>query len=191
VSALVPRWEWRSFGEDFGPAEARFAALEPVKVQESDEIYVLSTRGDASVKVRDALMDVKHLEKVNDDGLEQWIPVLKVEFPLAAADAATLLAALGAAGYVGEVPTLADLLRLVEAAPGLRWVGVHKRRARYTVGGCMSELSEISADGHATRTIAVELEDPALVIAAVRDLGLGDRPNICMARGLKTLIGFE
>jgi exopolyphosphatase/guanosine-5'-triphosphate,3'-diphosphate pyrophosphatase len=77
VSAVVPRWEWRTFGEDFGPAEAQFAALTPENLQESDEIYVISTRGDASVKVRDALMDVKHLEKVNDDGLEQWITVLK------------------------------------------------------------------------------------------------------------------
>ena len=31
-------------------------------------------------------MDVKHLEKVDDDGLEQWQPVMKAAFPLPAAD---------------------------------------------------------------------------------------------------------
>jgi exopolyphosphatase/guanosine-5'-triphosphate,3'-diphosphate pyrophosphatase len=190
VSAVVPRWEWRTFGEDFGPAEAQFAALTPEKVQESDEIYVISTRGDASVKVRDALMDVKHLEKVNDDGLEQWIPVLKSEFPLDVGDAVTLLAELGVAGSPAETLTLDELLGTVEAAPELRPVDVHKRRARYTVGGCMAELSAITADGRATRTVAVELEDPELVISAVRELGLVERPNTCMARGLKALVGF-
>ncbi len=190
MSAVVPRWEWRTFGEDFGPAEAQFAALTPENLQESDEIYVISTRGDASVKVRDALMDVKHLEKVNDDGLEQWIPVLKSEFPLDVGDAVTLLAELGVAGSPAETLTLDELLGTVEAAPELRSVDVHKRRARYTVGGCMAELSAITADGRATRTVAVELEDPELVIAAVRELGLVERPNTCMARGLKALVGF-
>jgi exopolyphosphatase/guanosine-5'-triphosphate,3'-diphosphate pyrophosphatase len=188
---IVPRWEWRTFGEDFGPAEGRFAGLTPDAVQESDEIYVLSTHGDASVKVRDELMDVKHLETVNDDGLEQWIPVLKAQFPLRAGDAETLFTELAVTGSHGEMLPLDDLLATVEANPELRWVDVHKHRARYTIGGCMAELSEITADGHSTRTIAIELEDPALVIGAVRDLGLGDLPNMCMARGLKALLGWS
>ena len=40
-------------------------------MQESDELYVLSEETDASVKIRDGLMDVKQLEGVNGDGLEQ------------------------------------------------------------------------------------------------------------------------
>jgi exopolyphosphatase/guanosine-5'-triphosphate,3'-diphosphate pyrophosphatase len=187
---IVPRWEWRTFGDEFGAAEDKFAALTPERVQESDEVYVLSTKGDASVKVRDELMDVKHLEHVNEDGLEQWIPVLKGGFPLAADDVATLFSALGLGDSPDGTLTYDELLATIEATPELRWIDVHKRRARYTVGGCMAELSEIAADGHPTRTIAVELEDPALVIAAVRDLGLGDRANTCMAKGLKALVGF-
>jgi exopolyphosphatase/guanosine-5'-triphosphate,3'-diphosphate pyrophosphatase len=187
---IVPRWEWRTFGDAFGATEDKFAALTPERVQESDEVYVLSRQGDASVKVRDELMDVKHLEHVNEDGLEQWIPVMKGTFPLAAPDVATLFSTLGMPGPPAGTITYDELLATIEATPELRFVGVHKRRARYTVGGCMAELSEISADGHPTRTIAIELEDPALVIAAVRDLGLGDRTNTCMAKGLKTLVGF-
>jgi len=186
---IVPRWEWRTFGDEFGPAEGKFAALTAERVQESDEVYVLSTKGDASVKVRDELMDVKHLEHVNEDGLEQWIPVLKGGFPLVAADAETLFAALGVSGPGGTLG-YGELLATIEARSELRWIDVHKRRARYTIGGCMAELSEIDADGHSTRTIAIELEDPALVIAAVRHLGLGNRTNTCMAKGLKGLVGF-
>ncbi len=61
------------------------------------------------------------------------------------------------------------------AAPGgpVRAVPVHKRRVRYTIGGCTAELSEVTAAGRSTRTLAVESEDAAAVIAAVRGLGLG------------------
>ena len=56
---------------------------------------LLSVHSDASVKVRDSLMDVKHLREVDDDGLELWIPVMKGEFPLPASDVATVLRTLG------------------------------------------------------------------------------------------------
>ena len=83
---IIPRWEWRTFGESFGEADNRFAALEAAGTQESDEIYFLSPAGDQNVKVRDKLMDIKTLEHVNPDGLEQWKPVMKGTFPLPAAE---------------------------------------------------------------------------------------------------------
>src|SRR5215467_976187 len=91
-SGIVPRWEWRTFGESFGAAEGRLALLDPDRIHESDEIYLLSLESDASVKIRDGLMDVKLLEAVDGDGLEQWLPVLKGAFPLIAAHVATVLA---------------------------------------------------------------------------------------------------
>ena len=69
-------------------ADAQLDALTPGLVQESDELYLLSVHGDASIKIRDGLMDVKHREQVDTDGLELWLPVLKAAFPLAAADVA-------------------------------------------------------------------------------------------------------
>lgn len=189
---ITPRWEWRTFGDAFGAAEERFAALTPARVEESDETYLLSVHSDASVKVRGGLMDVKHLEAVDANGLEQWFPILKAEFPLPVADVMTVLEELGMPrgqldrqGY-----TLDELLaEVVRPRPELRAIDVHKRRARYTVGGAMAELSELTAAGRSTRTIAVETEDPAVVIAAVADLGLADRPNTCMARVLKAIAG--
>ena len=91
---IVPRWEWRTFGDSFGDAEGRLAAMEPTHVDVSDELYILSSRVEASVKVRGGQLDVKRLEEVSDDGLEQWKPVAKAEFPIAAADVVTLLGAL-------------------------------------------------------------------------------------------------
>ena len=45
MAEIKPRWEWRSFGERFGPAEAHVASLSPSGVQESDELYLLSGAG--------------------------------------------------------------------------------------------------------------------------------------------------
>ncbi|HEX7309725.1 MAG TPA: hypothetical protein VF232_00975 [Gaiellaceae bacterium] len=190
---IVPRWEWRTFGEDFGAAEDAFAALEAERVMESDELYLLAEESDASVKIRDALMDVKHLEEVDDDGLEQWVPVMKGSFPIAAADVAAVLGVLRVAATALErdVYSLDDLVdEVMRPNDALLAVEVHKRRSRYTIGGCMAELSEVRTDKGSTRTIAVEFEDPARVLETVRSLGLAAHANVCMARGLKTLVGF-
>jgi exopolyphosphatase/guanosine-5'-triphosphate,3'-diphosphate pyrophosphatase len=189
---IVPRWEWRTFGDAFGAAEDAFAG-EPERLQESDEIYLLSTEDGDTVKVRDELMDVKRLEHVNEDGLEQWIPVMKAGFPLPADDLRTALQALRV-----EAPSLArdeysldELLdEVVRPRPDLRAVDTHKVRRRFTIGGCMTELTDVRADGASTRTIAIETEDPARVIALVRELGLESRPNTSFPRGLKQLLGF-
>ena len=91
---IVPRWEWRTFGEDFGAAEAAFAASSPERFEESYDLYLLFRDSDASVKVRDGRLDVKALQAVDDDGLEQWVPVAKRPFPVSRADVAAVLAGL-------------------------------------------------------------------------------------------------
>ena len=190
---MIPRWEWRAFGQSFGDADDHFAALEPEKVEESTEVYLLSVTSDASVKIRDSKLDVKLLQLVNGDGLEQWKPVLKEPFPLDPDDIVTVHAALGVESPAPSrseysVDQLID--ELVTPTPGLLAVEVEKRRAHYKVDGCMAEVTEIRAGQSSRRTIAVESEDAAGVIAAVRELGLGARPNVNMARGLKTLVGL-
>ena len=35
---IVARWEWRTFGDTSGEADARLAALPPTKVDDSDEL---------------------------------------------------------------------------------------------------------------------------------------------------------
>jgi exopolyphosphatase / guanosine-5'-triphosphate,3'-diphosphate pyrophosphatase len=193
---IVPRWEWRTFGERFGDAEDRFAALAPEHVHESDEVYLLSSAADETVKVRDGLLDVKHLERVNHDGLEQWKPVLKEGFPLSGETVGVALTALGVPPppppSVSTVePSVSTVEDLIAAGKDLVAVPVRKRRVHYTLSGCMAELTDVRTETAATRTIAVEAEDPARVIAAVRELGLGERPNVSFPRGLKTLLGLD
>jgi exopolyphosphatase / guanosine-5'-triphosphate,3'-diphosphate pyrophosphatase len=190
MATIISRWEWRVFGEDLGVAEQAVAAQTPGSVVESDELYLLSAAG-ANVKVRDDLVDIKLLREVDADGLERWEPVMKAGFPLPAAEVSRVFDALG----VASPPRTRDafsvdqfLADLIEPGGAVRAVTVHKRRVRYTLGGCMAELAEVEADGQGTRTIAVESEDASAVLAAVRGVGLDTYVNTSYPRWLAALI---
>jgi exopolyphosphatase/guanosine-5'-triphosphate,3'-diphosphate pyrophosphatase len=114
------RWEWRTFGEKFGGIEERLGSMEPERVVESDETYLLSGEGVDAVKVRDGLMDVKHLEQVDDDGLELWKPVMKSPLPIVAADGRAVLAALRVSAPLDrDTYDLADLATAAGGAVGV------------------------------------------------------------------------
>ncbi len=166
--------------------------MAPELEEESDDLYLLSVVSNSSVKVRGGQMDVKELQQVDADGLEQWKPVLKAGFPLAASDVETVLAALGVGSELERSEYTVETLlgELVDPSPELTAIEVHKRRRHVTVDGAMGELSELSADRGALRTIAVESEDAALVIAAVRRLGFELHRNVSVPRALKELLGF-
>ena len=186
---MIPRWEWRTFGTQFGPAEDYLAGLTPAGTQESDELYFLSVDGD-TVKVRDGLMDIKLLREVGFGGLERWEPVLKAGFPLGRDDIAAVFAALRQ-----PMPELAReaygldefLSELANPHAGVRSVPVHKRRVRHLIEGCIGEVSEVELGEWVTRTIAIESEDLDAVLSAVRAVGLGNRVNTSYPRGLGAL----
>jgi exopolyphosphatase/guanosine-5'-triphosphate,3'-diphosphate pyrophosphatase len=190
---IVPRWEWRTFGDRVAVADDLLTGQTPQRQRSSEELYFLSVHGDASVKVRDGLMDVKHLLRVNDEGLELWMPVLKAAFPLSREDAANVLTTLGLdpralrrASY-----TLDDFVReLIQPDPDAIVVDVHKRRAHYDVDECVVELTDLTADQVTTHTLSIESSDPGAVLSMIRRLGLAGRRNVCVARVVKALVGF-
>ena len=109
-------------------------------------------------------MDIKVLLDVDAAGLERWRPVMKAAFPLAAADVALAFEALRvpAPPLARDAWTLDQLVtQLVPRGGPVRAVAVHKRRVRYGIGRCTAEVTDVVADGHPTRTIAIESEDAA------------------------------
>ena len=188
------RWEWRTFGAEFDGAEARLTGLSPVRVDDSEELYILSSRVEGSIKIRDGKLDVKRLERVSEDGLEQWNPVAKAEFPIAAVDVASLLAALDV-----SVPSLhreryaLDQLIADVVVPhdDLVAVPVRKHRDHYLLDGCRAELTGVRSGPRTTRTLAVEDDDPTIVRSTVEVLGLWSRSNVSFPRGLAGLAGLD
>jgi exopolyphosphatase/guanosine-5'-triphosphate,3'-diphosphate pyrophosphatase len=171
-------------------AEADFAARTPTGVQDSDELYLLAPSGD-NVKVRDELMDIKHLQEVDAHGLERWSPMLKAPFPLSPADAAAVSEALGIGGApTASEPVSLDALLAAHGGPvgPIRAVPVHKHRVRYRVGGCLAEVADIEVEGRSARTVAVESEDPAAVLTTVRSMGLGGYRNTSYPLGLAAIV---
>lgn len=189
MSAIVPRWEWRTFGSRFGLADERFAALGSTGVQESDEIYLLGA-GTGNAKIRADLMDIKLLRETQR-GLQRWEPVMKAPFPLSAEDARRAFETLEtpAPALLRDSSTLDEFLTDVAGPDGpLRQVDVHKRRVRYTVNGCTSEVTDLTANGIPSRTIAIESTDEAAVLAAVQQMGLGGFRNMDYTAGLTAII---
>ena len=85
-----PRFEFRTFGQDFSEAAYRMSRLsvpvpEEVWERQSAEIYILSRTNDINnTKIRDGKMDIKALLK-EVDGFEQWKPMIKSDFPISKA----------------------------------------------------------------------------------------------------------
>ena len=187
---VVPRWEWRTFG-DVGAADQVLATAWTAAPEESDETYLLSLYGDASVKLRAGILDAKVLTRVNASGLQLWVPTMKAAFPLHADDVTACFLALGALPPPGrssgvEVDEL--LADLVGPREDLRVLEVHKSRHRALLDGCMVELTQLTVGGTTLPTVAVESPDPALVLETVRRIGLEGRSNTCVAKGLKSML---
>lgn len=191
MATVIPRWEWRTFDSGLGKPEAALLAKKSAPDQESDETYFLSKTGGENVKVRDGLMDIKVLREVDAAGLEQWVPMMKAAFPLPAAEATKVFEALRSPppATMRATYTLPEFEAALASLPTpVRAVHVHKLRRRCKMGESSAEVSDVTAGGHTRRTIAVEGEDAAAVIAAVRGLGLADWLNTSFPKGLAALV---
>ena len=116
---------------------------------------------------------------------------MKASFPISTDDAARVFDALGhpAPALAADAYPLDRFLRELVEPEGLASVlRVRKRRVRYTVGGCAAELTDIEADGARLQTVAIESEDAAAVIAAVREVGLAGWANTSYPKALERIV---
>jgi hypothetical protein len=191
---IIPRWEWRTFGSNFGDAETNIRKYPEGKTRESDEIYILSEVSMDNTKIRDGLMDIKTLQQINDDKLEQWMPIMKGKFPIKKDEIEKVFVSF-------KVPTPEFkkdeysfdefINELIKSQEKLNAVNVHKKRTGFTINNCIVEIAEVTVNNIPTRTIAVELEDPKTVIDTVKSLGLDKFENINYLKGLKKAVGMK
>jgi hypothetical protein len=193
-----PRFEFRSFGQNFDAQWKRMARLSapiPEKVWErhSDEIYILSRNNNINnTKIRDGKMDIKtYVQTV--DGLEQWNPLMKGEFPI---KTEVLMQEVFPAFMVEiEKPnkdTLSyeEFMQIIGQHPDLAAVRVHKYRLGYMVNNTICEYGEVLINGAKVVTInseSTEIEDIKKTIA---DVGLQGVENINYLQAIKRVIGM-
>jgi hypothetical protein len=194
-----PRFEFRSFGQCFCEAHKRMARLSvpvPEKVweRESDEIYIISRKNDINnTKIRNGKMDIKtYVQTV--DGLEQWNPLMKGEFPISR----EVLEKEVFPAFMVEMPALTKdsytyekFMAMVKACPDLAAVRVHKQRFGYMVNNTICEVGNVLINGAKVVTInseSTEIEDIKKTIA---DVGLEGVENINYLQAIKRVIGMS
>ncbi len=194
-----PRFEFRTFGQDFTKAIERMARLSvpvPEKVWErhSDEIYIISRTNDINnTKIRDGKMDIKtYVQTV--DGLEQWNPLMKGEFPISA----EVLKKEVFPAFMVKMPELTketytyeEFIDMVKANPDLQAVRVHKQRWGYMVNDTICEAGAVIINGAKVMTInseSTELED---IKKTIKDVGLEGVENINYLQAIKRVIGMS
>lgn len=194
-----PRFEFRSFGRSFDAQAKRMSRLSvpvPEKVWErhSSETYIVSRTNDVNnTKIRNGKMDIKTFVQAVD-GLEQWNPLMKGEFPIAAQ---TLREEVFPAFKVEDMPeltkdeyTLEEFLQMIDEHPDLQAVAVEKERFGYMVNGTICETGNVYINGAKVETInseSTELEDIKKTIA---DCGLEGVENINYLQAIKRVIGM-
>ena len=193
-----PRFEFRTFGQNFDePAflMSRLSVPVPKKVweRESDEIYIMSKTNDVNnTKIRDGKMDIKtYVQTV--DGLEQWNPLMKAEFPIAKE---TLVNEVFPAFQV-EMPelkqdtyTLEEFLAMIDAHPDLQGVKVHKQRFGYMVNDTICEVGNVLINGAKVVTINSESTEIEDIKKTLEDVKLTGVENINYLQAIKRVIGW-
>ena len=193
-----PRFEFRTFGQNFDESAKRMARLSvpiPEKVweRESDEIYILSKTNDIkNTKIRDGKMDIKtYIQTV--DGLEQWNPLMKGEFPIAKE---VLLNDVFPAFMVKMPELLKDtynvdeFLAMIDENVDLQAVRVHKQRFGYMVNDTLCEVGNVLINGAKVVTInseSTELED---IKKTISDCHLEGNENLNYLQVIKRIIGW-
>ena len=193
-----PRFEFRTFGQCFCDEHKRMARLSipvPEKVWErsSDEIYILSRTNDINnTKIRDGKMDIKtYVQTI--DGLEQWNPLMKGEFPIAK----EVLEKEVFPAFMVEMPALTkdtytydEFIDMVEAHPDLAAVRVHKQRFGYMVNDTICEVGNVLINGAMVVTINSESTEVEDIKKTMKDVGLEGVENINYLQAIKRVIGM-
>ena len=193
-----PRFEFRSFGRCFRDAAARMARLsvpvpEEVWERRSSEVYIVSRTNDVNnTKIRDGKMDIKtYVQTV--DGLEQWNPLMKGEFPMKAEvlkNEVFPAFQVQMPALVKDVYTFEEFMELVNKHPDLAAVNVHKQRFGYMVNNTICEFGEVLINGARVFTINSESTEIEDIKKTIKDIGLDGVENINYLQAIKRVIGM-
>lgn len=193
-----PRFEFRSFGQNFDAIHHRMARLSvpvPEKVWErrSDEIYIVSRTNDRNnTKIRDGKMDIKTWVRTVD-GLEQWNPLMKGVFPLAPA----VLSEEVFPAFQVDTPDLPQgecgfdsFLEMIGQHPDVQAVRVHKQRFGYMVHDTICEYAVVLINGARVVTVSTESTEIEDLKRTIADTGMAGLENINYLQCIKRVIGM-
>jgi hypothetical protein len=196
MQAIIPRYEFRAFAQNFGMAEDKMRKLSKLdKFRESSEIYILSPSNNRNnVKIRYHTLDIKTWVK-EEKGLQQWKPRMQAEFPMKMEilrdDVFPVLGAAVPQFNRSEYSIEQLLDDIMIPHPELVSARVLKRRFGYMINGCISEIAELLINGAAIKTMAVESADIEAVLKTKEMLGLQEYDNVNYVMAIKRILGMQ
>lgn len=197
VSAVIPRYEFRIFGNNLKKYEDKIIGFsEKEMTRQMDSVYLLTPwKRKNNVKIREGVMDIKLLEQ-EYEGLQQWNPFLVGKFPLKAEIIKSVVfPALGIESPIFDRKkyTLNQFVEeVVSIDPDLAIAYVLKTRHAYTVNECITEIAEIKVNGTSIKTICIEAEDAEKVIKAKEMIGIDQNmENVSYPLAMKRIMGLS
>jgi len=137
-------------------------------------------------------MDIKTFVK-SVDGLEQWNPLMKGEFPISK----KVLENDVFPAFMVDMPALEketytteEFLEMVEAHRDLQTVRVHKERYGYMVNDTLCEVADVLINGAHIVSINSESTEVEDIKKTMADLGVSDVENINYLQAIKRIIGW-
>ena len=193
-----PRFEFRSFGQDFNNQAGRMARLsvpipEKLWVRHSPETYIMSRTNDINnTKIRDGKMDIKTYVQTMD-GLEQWNPLTKTEFPVSM----DFLKSDIFPAFQVDIPsfnkseyTMDEFLEMVKSQSELQAVRVVKERFGYMVNNTICEVGNVIINGAKVMSINSESTELDDIKKTMSDIGLDGVENINYLQAIKRVLGW-
>jgi hypothetical protein len=194
MGEIKPRYEFRIWSESLTPLEKKLGAMAQPRETRSQETYLISAVTEkCNAKIRAELMDIKVLI-AEDRGLEQWKPIMKSGFPLAASVIAEQVfpsLQVAATQLTKDEYTMQEFFgELINKEAKIAVVDVSKTRYQFNIGDCAAEYSNITINNVLRDTVAVESTDPDAVLALVKTLGINE-PNVSYIREIRRILGWE
>jgi len=193
-----PRFEFRTFGKDLSESSKLMAELsipipESVRLRRSEEIYIVSRANNYNnIKIRDGRLDIKtFVKKLN--GLEQWNPKMKVEFPISKKVINNdIFPALNVKiqRLIKNEYQLPEFLNLIGKNEYLHEVKVNKERFGYMVNNTICEIANVRINDVKLVSINSESTEIEDIIKTLYDVKLNNIENINYLEAIKRVIGM-
>ena len=197
VEKIAPRAEFRVFGRgvidlvgtriwEAGAVLRGVRRLPP-------ETYFLSTlSGEAVVKLRDGLLDIKVKVGTTPEDYEIFQPQGKFAFPVARDDLAPALLALKVPiELVGDTFPVEALLAMALRHAELLPVTIVKTRYGFTVDGVIGEYAEVRFNGALMESACCESEDYAAMEQVTGALGLSGFESVNYLEAARRVVGMR
>jgi hypothetical protein len=193
-----PRFEFRTFGQDFSESAKLMAELsipvpEKVRHRQSEELYIVSRANNINnIKIRDGRLDIKtYVQNIQE--LEQWNPIMKVEFPIRKTMINNdIFPAFNVKmkRLIKNEFTLSEFQKLIEENKYLQGVRVIKERFGYMVNNTICEIANVQING--TKVVSMNSESTEIkdIIKTLDDVKLNNVENINYLEAIKRVIGM-